>query len=254
MENRGKQKRQNNTNGNSVYYFEHLVLCIGFSSLWLWSKTWEMTKTRLERPCLTKKTGFQKWWTRGNSLVEWLGLWAFNAMDLSSVLGWGAKTPNFVTQLKNWKGKTTKDPKWWTWTLICCWWGCKTLQSPWETAWQCLKESHRVRTCVCVCVCVCVHTHACAQSCPTRGSPMVCSAPGSSVHAVLQARILEWVAISSFRGSPRLIDASFFPVSLALQMDSLLLNYWGCEPAIPVENWRLLKQKFVQECSLQQYP
>ena len=153
MENRGKQNRQNNTKGNSVYYFEHLVLGIGFSSLWLWSKTWEMTKTRLERPCLTKKTGFQKWWTWGNSLVvQWLGLWAFNAMDLGSILGWGAKTPNFVTQPKNWKGKTTKDPKWWTWTLICCWWGCKTVQSPWETAWQCLKESHRVRTCVCVCV------------------------------------------------------------------------------------------------------
>ena len=30
---------------------------------------------------------------------------------------------------------------------------------------------------------------------------MVCSPPGSSVHGILQARILEWVAISSFRGS-----------------------------------------------------
>ena len=30
---------------------------------------------------------------------------------------------------------------------------------------------------------------------------MDCSPPGSSVHAILQARILEWVAISSSRGS-----------------------------------------------------
>ena len=33
--------------------------------------------------------------------------------------------------------------------------------------------------------------------------PRDCSLPGSSVHGVLQARILEWVAISSSRGSPR---------------------------------------------------
>ena len=31
--------------------------------------------------------------------------------------------------------------------------------------------------------------------------PMGCSPPGSSVHGILQARILEWIAISSFRGS-----------------------------------------------------
>ena len=46
--------------------------------------------------------------------------------------------------------------------------------------------------CKCVQVCVCV----CAQSCPTLCNPMDCSPPGSSVHGVLQARILEWVAIS----------------------------------------------------------
>ena len=36
-----------------------------------------------------------------------------------------------------------------------------------------------------------------AQSCPTLCDPMDCSPPGSSVHGILQARILEWVAISS---------------------------------------------------------
>ena len=44
---------------------------------------------------------------------------------------------------------------------------------------------------------VCVH----AQSCPTLGNPMDCSPPGSSVHGISQARILEWVGISYFRGS-----------------------------------------------------
>ena len=36
-----------------------------------------------------------------------------------------------------------------------------------------------------------------AQSCPTLCDPMDCSPPGSSVLEILQARVLEWVAISS---------------------------------------------------------
>ena len=40
-----------------------------------------------------------------------------------------------------------------------------------------------------------------AQSCPTLCDPMDCSLPGSSVHGILQARILEWVATPSSRGS-----------------------------------------------------
>ena len=40
-----------------------------------------------------------------------------------------------------------------------------------------------------------------AQSCLTLCDPMDCSPPGSSVHGILQARILEWVAISFSRGS-----------------------------------------------------
>ena len=34
-----------------------------------------------------------------------------------------------------------------------------------------------------------------AQSCPTLNDPMVCSLPGSSIHGILQARVLEWGAI-----------------------------------------------------------
>ena len=40
-----------------------------------------------------------------------------------------------------------------------------------------------------------------AQSCPALCDPVDCSPPGSSVHEIVQARILEWVAISSSRGS-----------------------------------------------------
>ena len=38
------------------------------------------------------------------------------------------------------------------------------------------------------------------QSCPTLCSPMDHSPPGSSVHRIFQARILEWVAITYTRG------------------------------------------------------
>ena len=40
-----------------------------------------------------------------------------------------------------------------------------------------------------------------AQSCATLCDPVDCSPPGSSVHGILQTRILEWVAISFSRGS-----------------------------------------------------
>ena len=45
--------------------------------------------------------------------------------------------------------------------------------------------------------CCCLVT----KSCPTLFSPMDCSPPSSSAHRILQARILEWVAISFSRGS-----------------------------------------------------
>ena len=43
-----------------------------------------------------------------------------------------------------------------------------------------------------------------AQSCPTLCDLMDCNPPGSSVHGILQARILEWVAVSFSRGSSQL--------------------------------------------------
>ena len=45
-----------------------------------------------------------------------------------------------------------------------------------------------------------------AQSCLTLCDPMNCSPPGFSVHGILQAKILEWVAISFSRGSSQLRD------------------------------------------------
>ena len=49
-------------------------------------------------------------------------------------------------------------------------------------------------------LCVCI----CAQLCLTLCDPM--DLPGSSVHEIFQARILEWIAISSSRGSSQSRD------------------------------------------------
>ena len=68
---------------------------------------------------------------------------------------------------------------------------------------------------VCVCVCVCVLA---AQSCLTLCNPVDCRPPGSSVHRVLQARILEWVAIYFPRGSSRPRDWTWVS---CIQADSL---------------------------------
>ena len=47
----------------------------------------------------------------------------------------------------------------------------------------------------------CMHACSAAKPCPTLCNPMGCSPPGSPVHGIFQARILEWVAISSSRES-----------------------------------------------------
>ena len=52
---------------------------------------------------------------------------------------------------------------------------------------------------------VCVYIYIYAQSCPTLYKPMSCSPPGSSVHGILHAQILEWVAIPFSRESGSLL-------------------------------------------------
>ena len=54
-------------------------------------------------------------------------------------------------------------------------------------------------TCFMYYICAC----PVAQSCPALCDPMDCSPPGSSIHVILQARILQGVAISFSRGSSR---------------------------------------------------
>ena len=52
------------------------------------------------------------------------------------------------------------------------------------------------------------------QSCLTLCDPVDCSPPGSSVHGILQSRILEWVAMPSSRGSSQPRDGTLFSYRL----------------------------------------
>ena len=56
----------------------------------------------------------------------------------------------------------------------------------------------------------------CAQSCLILWDPMDCSPQSSSVHGISQARILEWVAISSSRGPSGDPDPGIEPASPVL--------------------------------------
>ena len=76
--------------------------------------------------------------------------------------------------------------------------------------------------------------HAClrAQSCLTLCDPTDCSLPGSSFHGILQARILEGVAISYFRGSSPPRDRTHFSWVSCIGRWML----YHCAPANPTKS------------------
>ena len=65
------------------------------------------------------------------------------------------------------------------------------------------------------------------QLCPTLCDPMHCSLPGSSIHGIFQARILEWVAISFSKGSCRPRDQT-----CASRIASRLLTIWASRESL----------------------
>ena len=75
---------------------------------------------------------------------------------------------------------------------------CSTEVSLWKMILQSLLGSCLPRSAPLL---VCVHVCSVALSCLTLCDPMDYSPPGSSVHGILQARTLEWIAISFSRGS-----------------------------------------------------
>ena len=84
-------------------------------------------------------------------------------------------------------------------------------------------------------------TTATAKSLQSHLKPMVCSPPGSSVHGILQARILQWVAISFSRGSSWPRDwTQVSNSSCIMQVD---LYYWTTGEAPVSNSWSSCKSK-----------
>ena len=124
-------------------------------------------------------------------------------------------------------------------------------------------------------LCVCIHLlykMLCfvAQLCPTLCDPMDCSPPGSSVCGILQAGILEWVAMLSSRESSQPMDwthvshiaGGFFTVwatreasstrsfqfSYSFMSDSFATPWTAaCQAFLSITNsWSLLKLMFIE--------
>ena len=71
-----------------------------------------------------------------------------------------------------------------------------------------------------------------AQSCPTLCDPMDCSLPGSSVHGIFQARVLEWGAIA------------FSQESAGIESKNYYKNwYWNCDIS-----WTLKEARKIPSC------
>ena len=90
-----------------------------------------------------------------------------------------------------------------------------------------------------------------AQSCPTLSDPMDCSLPGSSIHGIFQARVLEWGAIAFTDDQPRqhikkqrhtlltkvhLVKAMVFPVVM-YGCESWTIKKAECERIDAFELW-----------------
>ena len=67
-----------------------------------------------------------------------------------------------------------------------------------------------------------------AQSCPTLSDPMDCSLPGSSIHGIFQARVLEWGAIA-------FSVMEYYPAIKKNAFESVLMRWIKLEPIIQSE-------------------
>ena len=76
-----------------------------------------------------------------------------------------------------------------------------------------------IHMCICIYIHIYIYVYTCAkslQSCSILCNPMDCSPPDSSVHGVLQARVLECVAMLSSRGIASTQESNLYLMSLAL--------------------------------------
>ena len=104
------------------------------------------------------------------------------------------------TNNKCWRGCEEKG------SLLQCWWECKLVPPLWRTTWWFLNKlkmelTYDLAIPLLGMYPVCAHPKS-LQYCPTLCNPLDHNLPGSCVHGILQARILVWAAMPSFRDLP----------------------------------------------------
>ena len=95
-----------------------------------------------------------------------------------------------------------------------------------------------------------------AQSCPTLSDPMDCSSPGSSVHGIFQARVLEWGAnafserLHTYTETKHQPEANKFQSKTyhTTQEHSPELQYTGCPKLLQI-HWHLITHYWTLHCT-----
>ena len=136
------------------------------------------------------------------------------------------------------------------WPNSCRRWLRSPIGNSWAMKWKDLGSENYYYACISTTGCgIPQVNYACVpvqllQPYPTLWDPMDCSPPGVSVHGILQARILVWVAISPPAGDPP--NPGIELASPALHVDSLRLNHQG-SPKLTITR---LKKKLLLRASL----
>ena len=178
------------------------------------SAVWE----GLEGRCVTPVLGLKKWW--GSELKT--GLKSSQRITLTALrdkqndsgfwLGQLGRAHSFKRNGKDKKSVTVKEEK-------------KDKSEMTENVYMSNRKESAV-----------------AQSCPALCNPVDCSPPGFSVHGILQARVLEWVAISFSRGSSQSRDRTWVS-----RIRDRRFNLWATREAPYMSNRQMKREDGVSK-------
>ena len=170
-----------------------------------WSLGWRILSIIIYRGLLKWNTWIFPWWTVCSHRKEWVDLCIYTHTNIYMLMKPKKEVRIIYTML-------TVVNSWWGrgkvfFTFFSClllWvnisqWTCMTFFFHWSI----IDVQYYMLPTYSI-----VETVLVAQSCPTLCDPTDCSPPGSSVHGILQAGILKWIAIPFSRGSSQPRDRS----------------------------------------------
>ena len=171
--------------------------------LWCWRRLLRVPWTARTSQ-FKKKSTLKGWCWSSNTLATWCE----QLTHWNKPWCWERSKAGGEGEDRGWDGWTASPTQWtWVWASSGRWWRAGkpgVLLSIESQSWTWLSNWTKTTIkslCVCVCVCVCAELLSCIWL--ALCDSMDCSPPGSSVHGIFQAKILQWVAVSSSKGSFR---------------------------------------------------